>query len=125
VVRALVIYVAISIVFLIAYAVAAPRIKTRRHYARLRAMPPGELAAEARECAKWAGYDQSCRDATLFQPRDWSQSSLVQALEELYARAAARDLQEGNRVGPGSQVYFFYDSGLASILEILEKRPPA
>jgi hypothetical protein len=125
VVRALVIYVAISIVFLIAYAVAVPRIKRRRHDARLRAMAPGELAAEARECAKWAGYEQSFRDAALFQPRDWSQSSLAGALEELYARAAARDLQEGNRGGPGSQVFFFYDSGLASILEILEKRPPA
>jgi hypothetical protein len=125
VIRALVIYVAISIVFLIAYAVAAPRIKARRHHDRLRAMTPGELATEARECAQWAGYDRSFRDSALFQPRDWSQSSLTQALEELYARAAARDLQEGNRVGPGSQVYFFYDSGLASILEILAKRLPA
>jgi hypothetical protein len=125
VVRALVIYVAISVVFLIAYAIAEPRIKARRHDARLRAMSPGELAAEARECAKWAGYDQSFRDSALFQPCDWSQSALTQTLEELYARAAAKDLQDGNRVGPGSQVYFFYDCGLASILEILNKRPTA
>jgi hypothetical protein len=125
VVRALIIYAAISIVFLIAYAVAEPRIKARRHNARLRAMTLDELAAEARECAKWAGYDQSFRDSALFHRRDWSQSSLTQTLDDLYARAAAKDLQEGNRSGPGSQVFFFYDSGLASILEVLAKRPPA
>jgi hypothetical protein len=123
VLRALAIYVAISIAFLIAYAAALPRLKLRRHRARLRAMTPDELAAEARECAKWAGYDQTFGDSAVFrQPRDWSQSSLARALEDLYTRAAARDLRDGHRGGPGSQVYFFYDSGLASLLEILENR---
>jgi len=126
VLRALVIYVGISIAFLIAYAAARPRIRLHRHRARLRAMTPDELATEAREYAKWAGYDRTFGDSAIFrQARDWSQRSLARAIEDLYSRAAAQDLQEGNRVGPGSQVYFFYDCGLAWVLETLEKRSSA
>jgi hypothetical protein len=126
VLRALVIYVGISIAFLIAYAAARPRIRLHRHRARLRAMTPDELAAEAREYAKWSGYDRSFGDSALFrQPRDWSQRSLARAIEDLYTRAAAQDLQDGHRGGPGSQVFYFYDSGLAALLEILDQRPRA
>jgi hypothetical protein len=62
VLRALAVYAAVSIAFLIAYGAAIPRIRLRRFRARLRAMTPDELASEAREYARWSGYDRTFGD---------------------------------------------------------------
>ena len=121
----LALYVAVSISALIAYAFARPRLEMRRHHRKLRLMTPDELASEARECARGAAYDRLFPDAALFrQQRDWSQSALARALDELYARAA--DLDERERDPDGRGVVFdFYDFGLASVREVLDERPPA
>jgi hypothetical protein len=118
-------YVAISVASLIAYAFARPRLEIRRHRRKLLLMTPDELAAEARDCAKGAAYDRLFPDAALFrQQRDWSQSALARALDELYARAADLDEREHDPAGRGV-VFDFYDFGLASVREVLDERPPA
>jgi hypothetical protein len=122
-----VIYLGIGGAFLIAYAAAYPRMTIRRYRRKLRAMTPDELADEARNCAKGAGYERAFSDAALFrQLRDWSQLSLSRAIDDLYARAVAKDQQEGRSLGRrDSLVFDFYDHGLASIREVLDGRPPA
>ncbi len=122
----LIIYLAGCGAFLIAYAAARPRIMARRYRRRLRLMTPDELADEARNCAKGAGYERAFPEAALFhQPRDWSQLSLSRAIDDLYASAVARDQQEGNLGGRDSLVFDFYDFGLAHIREVLDERPRA
>ncbi len=121
----LALYVAISVTALIVYAFARPRLEMRRHHRKLRLMTPDELAAEARDCAKVAAYDRLFPDAALFrQQRDWSQTALARALDELYARAADLDELEHDPAGRGV-VFDFYDFGLASVREVLDERPPA
>jgi hypothetical protein len=125
VVSGLIIYLGVAVAGLAAYAFARPRIEMRRHQRKLRRMTPDELAAEARDCAKGAAYDRLFPDAALFrQQRDWSQSALARALDELYARAAALDERERDPAGRGV-VFDFYDFGLASVREVLDHRPPA
>jgi hypothetical protein len=122
----LIIYLAVSAACLLAYAAARPRLERRRFDRKLRAMTPDELATEARTYAHHAGYNTVFADAQLFrQPRDWSTAALARALDELYSKAAAQDQRDGHLAGPGSQVYFFYDCGLASIREALDDRPRA
>ena len=123
----LVIYLAVSTALLLAYAAACPRLERRRFDRKLRAMTPDELATEARAYAHHAGYNTEFADAQLFrQSRDWSIAALARALDELYTKAATQDQHDGRNVGgPGSQVHFFYDCGLASIREVLDERPPA
>ena len=123
-VRWLAICLGFSVAALIAYAFARPRLTMRRHQQKLRAMTPDELAAEARDCAKGAAYDRLFPDAALFrQHRDWSQSALARALDELYARAADHDDKDSDAAGRGV-LFDFYDFGLASVREVLDERPP-
>lgn len=121
----LAISLAISVAAVIAYTFARPRLEMRRHHRKLRLMTPDELAAEARDRAKGAAYDRLFPDAALFRrQRDWSQSALARALDELYARAADLEEREHDPAGRGV-VFDFYDFGLASVREVLEEPPPA
>ena len=121
-----VIYLAICGAFLMAYAAAYPRLVTRRYRKKLRSMTPDELADEARNCAKGAGYERTFADSMLFQQlRDWSQIALARAIDDLYAKVVARDEQEGNLGRRESLMFEFHDCGLASVREVLDEHPPA
>jgi hypothetical protein len=122
----LVAYLSIAASVMLAYAAALPHLLVGRHRRKLRRMLPDELAAEARACAKSAGYERSFADALLFRRRrDWSQALLARAIDDLYAQAAQRDQREGNPTGPGSFVHDFYDFGLVHVREALDDRAPA
>ena len=109
-------------IFLFVGTSMAPRLALRRHQRRLQAMQVADLASEALRCAEAAGIRKRFPEATIFdhQPA-WTEAALAKALDELYASLAAEDQRLGER-GTGSWVYFWYDFGLASLRELLEKR---
>jgi hypothetical protein len=110
----------------LAYTSALPRLSFARHRRTLRRLTIDQLAAEARNCAKGAGYERTFPHALLFlRHRDWSQACLARAIDDLYAMAAERDQQEGIPIGPGSFVQDFYDFGLTHVREVLDSAPRA
>jgi hypothetical protein len=110
------------VLFLVAGTSLAPKLALRRHRNRLRAMPIADLALEAVRSADAAGIRKHFPQAPLFSDRHaWTAESLANALDDLYASMAAADRRTAE-VGPGSWVYFWYDFGLASIREILDRR---
>ena len=97
----------------------------RRHVERLSRMSTAELVAEARKSIQAARWERFGPARTLLEKDDWTDAGLLRVMDELYAALSDVDRAKG-RAGPGSEVFEFYDGGLASIYEAIKKRrsPP-
>jgi hypothetical protein len=124
-VSVVIVYLTIIGALSMAYLAARPHFEVQRHRRKLRTMTADELAEEARQCAKSAGYERAFSNAALFQrQRDWSLPALARAIDELYARAADLDERERTIDAPGS-LDDFYAFGLCSVRAALDERPRA
>jgi hypothetical protein len=110
-------------IFLVVGATLAPKLALRRHRNRLRSMQVVDLYREVLRSADAAGIRKHFPEAAIFNDQQsWTDLSLANALDDLYATMAVEDRRTAER-GPGSWVYFWYDFGLASIREVLDNRP--
>jgi len=94
---------------------------TRREQARLRRAPTATLAAEARSAIAYEKWERLAPARTLLEQDRWTDESLLQALEALYAAVNEDDRSKG-RSGRDSGSFEFHDCGLASICEALVHR---
>lgn len=109
-------------IFLVIGITLVPKLALRRHRNRLRSMQAADLHREALRSADAAGIRKHFPGAAIFTDQPfWTELSLAEALDDLYATLAAEDRRTAER-GPGSWVYLWYDFGLASIREVLESR---
>lgn len=92
-----------------------------RHRAWLRALPAQELASEVRRLAVFAGLEEFQTVQELAQDLPWTDVLLLEKLEALLAAVSQKDLEAG-RTGRDSHLFEFYDTGLATIREILSAR---
>jgi len=93
----------------------------KRENERLFRTSPADLLAEARKAVRYEQWERFAPARALFQEEPWTDERLLGLLEELYAALAGDDRAKGLSGRSGS-VFEFYDCGLASITEALEKR---
>jgi hypothetical protein len=100
-----------------------PKLAARSYALRLLRLSPTDLVVEARQAAVSAGIQKQFPDASLFNNRQvWDKASLRTALSELYERLDSEDRRNAAH-GPGSWVFYYYDFGIDSVREALEKMP--
>ena len=109
-------------VFGIAIAVTEWRARSARKAKaqRLEDASPAELAEEARRALAY-GFVQKDLGSHVAAPDDWTDQKLLAALRAMYADIAQGDAARGAS-GRDGDVFSFYDSGLAAITEIVERR---
>ena len=98
----------------------ARRFDKRESARRLRASTE-VLLSEARSAVRYEHWERFAPARALLQDDRWTDAALLRVLEELFAVLSEDDKVKG-RPGRGGNVFEFYDCGLASILEALEKR---
>jgi hypothetical protein len=115
--------ISVLIVFGAIAIIIRPKLAARQWERRTLHLSPTELAAEARQCAVASGIKKHFPDASLFNnQQSWDKASLRTALGELYGRLDAEDRRNAAS-GPGSWVFYYYDFGIASVREALDKIP--
>lgn len=108
--------------FLVVGTTLAPALALRRYRNRLRSLQVTALHREALRSVDAAGIRRRFPEAAIFNDQPaWTDVSLAKALDDLYATLAAEDRRTAER-GPGSWVSSWYDSGLATIREVLDNR---
>ena len=95
----------------------------KRRNARLLRASTEVLLSEARSAVQYEHWERFAPVRALLQDDRWTDAALLRVLEELFAALSEDDAATG-RLGRGGNVFEFYDCGLASILEALEKRTP-
>ena len=98
----------------------ARRFQKRESARRLRASTE-VLLSEARSAVHYEHWERFAPARALLQDDRWTDAALLRALDELFAALNEDDKVQG-RSGRDSSVFEFYDCGLASICEVLQKR---
>jgi len=93
----------------------------KREQERLRRVPTAELVSQARSAIAYEKWDRLGPARTLLEQDSWTDASLLQTLEALYAAVSEDDRSKG-RFGRDSGAFEFNDCGLASICEALVDR---
>ncbi|HVY49426.1 MAG TPA: hypothetical protein VHB21_26220 [Minicystis sp.] len=93
--------------------------QARAERERLAGLPAAKLADEVRRRIHFERWERFHSAKHILTRDDWTDSSLLESLNDLYAEAARE--QPGN-FGRDGNVFEFHDCGLASIVEILRAR---
>lgn len=93
----------------------------QREHARLLRASTDVLLSEARSAVRYEHWERFAPARALLQDDRWTDAALLRVLDELFAALNEDDEVKG-RSGRDSSVFEFYDCGLASIFEALQKR---
>lgn len=93
--------------------------KAREAREDLAALPAEKLVEEVRRLIRFERWERFRSADRILSSDEWTDASLLDGLKDLRAEVAAE--QPGN-VGRDSNLFEFYDCGLMSIVELLQKR---
>lgn len=93
--------------------------RARKEQERVAALPTAKLVEEVRSRIRFERWERFGAAIRILDDDGWTDASLLQGLNDLYAEAVNE--QPGN-YGRGSNIFEFYDCGLAHIVESLKKR---
>ena len=91
----------------------------RKEDAALRRQSTQGLVDEARRCIRAASWERFGAAQHILTPDHWTDTRLLEELRALSVEVAS---ETPGQVGPGSNMFAFYESGLMSILEVLAER---
>jgi hypothetical protein len=93
----------------------------KRESARLLRASTEVLLSEARSAVTYEHWEKFAPARALLEGDRWTDAELLRVLDELFA-ALSEDDTAKSRAGRDSNWFEFYDCGLASIVEALQKR---